>query len=55
MEAFAYFIPTKEHNGHEGGFQEKRDNTFNGQRGTENIPHEPRVVWPVCPELEFQN
>ena len=55
MKAFAYLVPAKEHDCDECSLHEERQDAFDGQRRTEDIAHEPGVIAPVGPELEFQN
>ena len=55
MKAFAYLVPAKEHDCDECSLHEERQDAFDGQRRPEDIAHEPRVIAPVGPELEFQN
>jgi len=55
MEPFTYFIPSEEHNGHKGRFQEKGQDSFHRQRSAKDIPNEPGVIRPVGAKFEFQN
>ena len=51
----AHLVPSEEHDGEERGFHEEGQYALNGQRGTENVAHEPRIVAPVGSEFKFQD
>ena len=54
VKPLAYFVPAKEHNGNKRGLHEECHYTFYGERRTKNIAHKPRIITPVCTELEFE-
>ena len=55
VEAFRDLVPAEEHDGDEGALHEEGHDAFDGQRGTEDVAHEMRVVRPVGPEFEFED
>ena len=54
MKTTAYPVPAEEHDGEESGFEKESEQTFDGQRSSENIPDKPGIIRPVGTELEFQ-
>ena len=55
VEAFADLAPTEEHEGDEGRFHEEGQDAFDGERRTEDVADEPRIVTPVCAELKLED
>ena len=55
MEAARHFLPSEEHNSHEGALHEERHDAFDGKRSAEDVAHEPGIVAPVGTELELKN
>ena len=55
VHAGAHLVPAKEHDGHEGRLHKEGHDAFDGQRGAENVAHEPTVIGPVGAELKFEN
>ena len=55
VKAFAYLIPSEEHDRNKRSFHKERQNTFDSKRRTENIPHKPRIITPVRTKLKLQN
>ena len=53
MSALGEALPAKEEQTDEGRFQEEGHQTFNRERGAEDVAHVVRVVSPVCAKLEF--
>ena len=53
MSALGEALPTEEEQTDEGRFQEEGHQTFNRERGAEDVAHVVRVVGPVRAELEF--
>ena len=54
MCPFTETIPAEEKQSHKGGLQKKGHQSFDGQRGPEDIPHIMRIVGPIGSELKFQ-
>ena len=55
VEALRDLVPTKVHHGHEGRLHEEGHDALDGERSTEDVAHEPRVVRPVRAELKLQD
>ena len=55
MESLRYLLPTEEHHGNEGALHEESHNAFDSERRTKDVAHYPRVVAPVCSELELKD
>ena len=55
VEAFGDLVPAEEHDGDEGALHEEGQNALDGQRRTEDVAHEVRIVRPVGAELEFED
>ena len=55
MESTRDFVPTKIHHCHKGALHEKSDNALYGQRCTEDVANEPRIVAPVGSKLKFED
>ena len=55
VEALRDLVPSEEHDGDEGALHEEGHDALDGQRGTEDVAHEMRVVGPVGAEFEFED
>ncbi len=55
MEPRAYLVPAEEHDGDECCLHEEGEQAFDGKRCSEDVPHKPRIVAPVGPELKLQD
>ena len=44
MKTTAYPVPAEEHDGEESGFEKESEQTFDGQRSSDNIPDKPGII-----------
>ena len=55
MEAARHFVPPEEHHSHKRRLHEEGQDAFHGERGSEDVAHEPGVVAPVGAELKLKD
>lgn len=55
MEAFTDSSPAEEHHRDEGGLDEEGKDSLDGERRSEYVADEPRLVAEVGPELELKD